>query len=382
MTTSPSPPSKETEQKVNSSDSGESTRTITQFGCPKYSSRSQPEPKEPSSQQQQQQQQSFASRAWAYLNEDVRPTHFAEMQLVLLTFCIGLQDAVSFPDFHAFASNQTGNTVFLMLAIALPQFNPSMFITANIGCSLGFFLASAWLTGQLGHIIGPRRRLWVLATNTIQTCLVFTAAALQFQSHHTNTPGKDLFESGSLEGWDAVTGTRTLLCIALLASAAGSQVVLSRSLNMTEITTAMATAAWLDLVIDRNLFGAVRKNKGRNRRVAFLAALAVGSLCGAYIYREVGSAVAVTISGGGKAVVLGMFLCAPGEGRGKRQEGDVESQRQRGGGNENLKEGKVNSDVMAKEGAGNMKGDDGSGSGSGSDEEVEVERRGRGDEAV
>ncbi|KAH7627298.1 hypothetical protein B0T09DRAFT_346630 [Sordaria sp. MPI-SDFR-AT-0083] len=299
------------------------------------------------------------------------------MQLVLLTFCIGLQDAVSFPDFHAFASNQTGNTVFLMLAIALPQFNPSMFITANIGCSLGFFLGSAWLTGQLGHIIGPRRRLWLLVTNTIQTCLVFIAAALQFGSHHTNTPGKDLFESGSLDGWDAVTGTRTLICIALLASAAGSQVVLSRSLNMTEITTAMATAAWLDLVIDKNMFRSLKKNKGRNRRMAFLTALAVGSLCGAYIYREVGSAVVITISGGGKAVVLGMFLCAPGE---KVKKGDEER------GNVNEKEGKVKSNVMAKEGAGAVKGGDGngSGSGSGSDEEVEVERRGpgRGDEAV
>ncbi|KAJ4385843.1 hypothetical protein N0V85_008059, partial [Neurospora sp. IMI 360204] len=158
------------------------------------------------------------------------------------------RNAVSFPDFHAFASNQTGNTVFLMLAIALPEFNPSMFITANIGVSLGFFLGSAWLTGQLGHIIGPRRRLWLLFTNAVQTCLVFIAAGLQFSgSKHTNTPGKDLFASGSLEGWDAVTGPRTLICIALLASAAGSQVVLSRSLNMTEITTAMATAAWLDL---------------------------------------------------------------------------------------------------------------------------------------
>ncbi|KAK3356231.1 hypothetical protein B0H65DRAFT_71907 [Neurospora tetraspora] len=337
-------PEEKTDQVVNSSDES----THTQFPCPKYSC-SQPIELSP---------QSFASRAWAYLNEDVRPSHFAELQLVLLTFCIGLQ--VSFPDFHAFASNQTGNTVFLMLAIALPEFNPSMFITANIGCSLGFFLGSAWLTGQLGHIIGPRRRLWLLVTNAIQTCLVFIAAGLQFSSKHTNTPGKDLFASGSFEEgeWDAVTGPRTLICIALLASAAGSQVVLSRSLNMTEITTAMATAAWLDLVIDRNLFrGPLKKNTGRNRRVAFLAALAVGSLCGAYIYREVGSAVAVTISGGGKAVVLGMFLVAPGD-KGKKEERDVE----RG-------------DVNEKEGA--VKGDEGSGSGS--DEEVE---RGRGVEAV
>lgn len=138
---------------------------------------------------------------------------------------------------------------------------------------------------------------------------------------------------------------------------------------MTEITTAMATAAWLDLVIDRRLFTPLHKNKGRNRRVAFLVTLAVGSLVGAYIYKEVGSAVAVTISGGGKAVVLGMFLVAPGEGK---KEGDEESQR----GEKNEKEGGNNSDVMAKER--DVKKED-EGSGSGSDEEVD---RRRGDQNV
>ena len=146
---------------------------------------------------------------------------------------------------------------------------------------------------------------------------------------------------------------------------------------MTEITTAMATAAWLDLVIDRNMFKPLKQNKGRNRRVAFLAALAGGSLVGAYIYREVGSAVAVTISGGGKAVVLGMFLVAPGERREvKDEEKGMEGNKKWG---LNEKEGKGNPEAMAREGAG--KGDESSGSGSGSDEEVPVERQ-RGGEAV
>lgn len=215
-------------------------------------------------------------------------------------------DAVSFPDFHCFASNQTGNTVFLVLAIVLPEMNGEMFVTANIGVALGFFLAAAWLTGQLGHIIGPRRRLYLLVCNAVQTALVFAAAAVQY-AQHASTPGGELH----------LAGPRTLVAIGLLASAAGSQVVLSRALAMTEITTAMATAAWVDLVIDPGLVRGLTKNRPRNRRVAFLTALVLGTLAGAFIYKRVGSPAALVVSGAGKALVTGMFFWSPQE-----EEGD------------------------------------------------------------
>lgn len=202
-------------------------------------------------------------------------------------------DAVSFPDFHCFASNQTGNTVFLMLAVAMPEMNGDWFITANIGMALGMFIAGAWVTGQLGHLIGPRRRLWLIGCNFIQTCLVFATAALQY------VHGIEL------------TGSKTLVCIALLAFAAGSQVVQSRSLQMTEITTAMATAAWLDLIIDSNLLAV--KNRPRNRRVAFLASLVLGSLAGAYMFKDVGSAAAIAVSGAGKFLVTLMYFFSPAD---------------------------------------------------------------------
>lgn len=226
-------------------------------------------------------------------------------------------DAVSFPDFHCFASNQTGNTVFLVLAIVLPEMNGDMFVTANIGVALGFFLAAAWLTGQLGHIIGPRRRLYLLVCNAVQTALVFAAAAVQY-AQHASTPGGELH----------LAGPRTLVAIGLLASAAGSQVVLSRALAMTEITTAMATAAWVDLVIDPGLVRGLTKNRPRNRRVAFLTALVLGTLAGAFIYKRVGSPAALVVSGAGKALVTGMFFWSPqeeeeGDGRVEAGKGEV-----------------------------------------------------------
>src|SRR3569833_644106 len=192
-------------------------------------------------------------------------------------------DAVSFPDFHCFASNQTGNTVFLMLAIILPKLNGEAFITANIGAALGFFLAAGWLTGQLSHIIGPRCRLWLIFCNLIQTLLVFGAAAIQY------VYGVEL------------EAPHTLAAIGLLAFASGSQVVQSRSLAMTEISTAMATAAWVDLMIDPNLLAL--KNRPRTRRVTNKQTHGQGSLLGAYIYKTVGSPAALVVSASGKLLV-------------------------------------------------------------------------------
>jgi uncharacterized membrane protein YoaK (UPF0700 family) len=223
-----------------------------------------------------------------HLASPVQVDILAESELLILTFCTGIQDATTFPDYHCFASNQTGNTVLLAMALLLPRDTGDLFVTQNVGVAFGFFLAAGWLTGQLGHIVGPRNRLWIILCNLIQTVLVFTAAALQY------TQGIEL------------EGASTTVVIALLAFAAGSQVVLSRSLAITEITTAMATAAWVDLLIDPKLF--TLKNRPRNRRASFLIAIFAGAFFGAGIYRSLGSATAVLFSGIGKLIVTLMFF--------------------------------------------------------------------------
>lgn len=175
-----------------------------------------------------------------------------------------------------------------MLAIILPHLNGEMFITANIGAALGFFLLGGWITGQVSHLVGPRVRLWLVCCNFIQSCLVFAAAGMQYKY------------GAFLNGGNAV------IVVGLLAFASGSQVVQSRSLQMTEISTAMATAAWMDLMIDPGLFKL--KNRPRTRRVLFLATLVLGSLAGAGIYRSAGSWVAILVSAAGKMVVTGMYF--------------------------------------------------------------------------
>ncbi|KIX96921.1 uncharacterized protein Z520_07035 [Fonsecaea multimorphosa CBS 102226] len=236
----------------------------------------------------QQKQTTVVRRLKQHLTSHVEVNILAETELLILTFCTGMQDATTFPDYHCFASNQTGNTVMLAMAIILPNLTGELFIPENIGVALGFFLAAGWITGQLGHIVGPRSRLWIVFCNLIQSMLVFMAAAIQYAY------GIEL------------KGAKTMVVIGLLAFAAGSQVVLSRALAITEISTAMATAAWVDLLIDPRLFAA--KNRPRNRRVSFLAALVAGAFFGAGIYKGIGPATSVLFSAIGKLIVTLMFL--------------------------------------------------------------------------
>lgn len=69
---------------------------------------------------------------------------------------------------------------------------------------------------------------------------------------------------------------------------------MARGVKITEITTAMATAAYIDVLVDPKLLA--RHNRSRNRRIIFLINLAGGSFAGAYIHKATTSAFALLIS--------------------------------------------------------------------------------------
>lgn len=81
---------------------------------------------------------------------------------------------------------------------------------------------------------------------------------------------------------------------------------MARGLKITEITTAMATAAYVDIFIDEAIFQ--RQNRKRNRRMAFLVILFAGSFAGAFMYKAKGSAFALLISAVGKLIVAVSFV--------------------------------------------------------------------------
>jgi hypothetical protein len=54
-----------------------------------------------------------------------------------------------------------------------------LFNVPNIGTSLGSSIAGAIVRGQMGNIIGLRRRAWLFLSN-LSTMMFFAAAAIQF----------------------------------------------------------------------------------------------------------------------------------------------------------------------------------------------------------
>lgn len=136
-------------------------------------------------------------------------------------------------------------------------------------------------------------RWWLMASNLLQTALMAAAAGLQAASNDLRPQyGK--------------------AALAMLALSSGAQVGMVRALKITDITTAMATAAYIDIFIDPSLFAGLTCNRQRNRRVGFLSMLIMGSFVGAVAYRYVGSAATLGICAGIEGVVTGLFLLNKG----------------------------------------------------------------------
>lgn len=232
-----------------------------------------------------------------YLEEPLcLSSRLLELELLILALAIGIQDAISFPDFHCFASNQTGNTVLFAVGVLLDDSSgsgPPLIAISTIAVSLSFFIIGVFVTGQIANWFAiSQTRGWLFFSSLGQTILVIIAGALQWQ--YTGHVGPD---------------TRLgRIIVGLLAFSSGSQVAVVRGLKITDITTAMATAAYIDIFIDPRLFAGLTENRGRNRRVAFLLMLVVGSFVGAGVGKAANLGVAVLVSGAIKIVVSVMFL--------------------------------------------------------------------------
>lgn len=239
---------------------------------------------------------------WRYWwKRPLRVDSLMEVQLLLLTLSTGIQDAISFPDFRCFASNQTGNTV--LLAVGVAGGGGELVRPMNIGVSLATFIGGAILTGQVGNYLGRRRRLWQFGNQMCQTFMIMSAAWIQFV-HGVSFHGP----------W-------ALAALALCATASGAQVAAARAMQIPEITTAMATAAWVDLVIDPRLLG--WPNHSRDRRALFLSILVAGSFVGAFMRVKIGSPTALLVSGSVKLLVALALLVAKAE-RPHRDEAQAE----------------------------------------------------------
>jgi hypothetical protein len=92
----------------------------------------------------------------------------------------------------------------------------------------------------------------------------------------------------------------------MLAFSSSGQVAMSQFLKITEITTAMATAAYIDVVVDPGILRV--RNRSRNRRAMFLVMLTAGCFAGAFAQRAVNSTFAILLCAVGKSIVTVLLL--------------------------------------------------------------------------
>ena len=174
-----------------------------------------------------------------------------------------------------------------------------MLPVSHLATSLGFFNLGVFAAGQSANYFQcAYSRWWLLLTNLIQTLMVLISALLA-HVYPTGTYG----DNGNVRNSPSV-----LSIIGLLAFAAGAQVAMSRQLDMPEIPTTQATAAYVDLFVDEKFFAPICQNRSRNRRIVFLVTLLIGSFIGAPAYHYVSSAFCILLAGLVKVVVLVMFF--------------------------------------------------------------------------
>nr|ODN98707.1 hypothetical protein L204_02671 [Cryptococcus depauperatus CBS 7855] len=233
---------------------------------------------------------------WSGWMSDTVTSKSLVMSLIIQAFSTGqvILDATTYLDFSTFASNQTGNTILLTVAIV----RLSGHLLLLTGVSLGSFLSAALVFGHLGHFFGLRRRAWLLVNVFFQImCLVIAAI---FLSPHGPAPTR----LGGKHQWTVIM---------LFAIMSGAQVAAARQVAIQEIPTAPMTSSYVDLVGDKYLLvWFTHKNAvARNRRLAFIMAMIAGSFIGAVMHKYAGSWVVVVVAMAFKFAVVVLISIAP-----------------------------------------------------------------------
>lgn len=215
---------------------------------------------------------SCLSRIASFLCEDIDIRH-AHFQLIAFGFATGMVDVVTLIDFSIYTSIQTGNIIILGLFITGAT-------SARIGsiCATLFgFLGAACISGQLTHVVGDRRRWWMIFSCFLQTILLFIVAIILY----TNTI--------------LTTHDHAFVLVLLLAISFGCQVSMTRVLACPEIPTVVLTLTFVDFLMDPKALK--WSNRARNRRVFFLIFFVIGVIIGSFAYTRVNRQLPLILAG-------------------------------------------------------------------------------------
>lgn len=188
--------------------------------------------------------------------------------LLLLSFAAGAIDVFSVPFLGVFTANNTGNIIFLALAAGqLAAIDPAdVHPVAAITSLLASWAGSA-VSGQVGNVIGRKKRFWVFADILQQSIICFIVVGLIWG---------DKVHSGD--------SNTEYVAVALLSFSMGCQNVTTKGMNgPPTMPTQVATGAMADFFSDPRLFAS--RNKPRDERIMFIVVFFVGGLIGGLAYR-------------------------------------------------------------------------------------------------
>lgn len=188
--------------------------------------------------------------------------------LLLLSFAAGAIDVFSVPFLGVFTANNTGNIVFLALAAAqLSAADPGNIQPVAAITSLLASWAGSAFSGQLGHVVGRKKRAFVFADLMQQSVICFIVVGLIWANRVRSRDHDTEY-----------------VAVALLSFSMGCQNVTTKGMNgPPTMPTQVATGAMADFFSDPKIFAA--RNKLRDERLIFVIVFFTGGLVGGLAYR-------------------------------------------------------------------------------------------------
>lgn len=203
-------------------------------------------------------------RFLAHMNQDVDTSH-GDLILLFCYIITGLVDSSAVFIWGAFASMQTGNTIYLGLGLADPS-SGNRWIKSLLSISCFCFGAACF--GWYHRFFTPRKR-WVLSSSYLVQTLLITTAATIVTLDKTSPADKEKLR------WEV------LLPLALVAFGSSGQAIGSRALEHNSLTSVVLTSIYCDLFSDPRLLS-LSGNPTRNQRVAAPLCVLIGAIAGGY----------------------------------------------------------------------------------------------------
>ncbi|WVQ79306.1 hypothetical protein IAT38_001403 [Cryptococcus sp. DSM 104549] len=244
----------------------------------------------------------------SHLRSNIHPSSVA-LPSIYLCFLTGLTASPSFAACFIWCGFQTGNAAQLGLAVAriwAPHgqrtFGFRKMDQQALVSLICFFMGA--VVGQVGNVVGGRRRAW-LSGATLGQMVLMAAGALA--AHYSGETG--LANERGDPSWATPIG---MTALAFLSATMGLQGAVGCKLGTPLGTTVPLTSTWIDIFNDPFLF-ALRRVHTRDTRIIGAFALIFGAMVSRFLLSEIGSAPTIAVVIGFRAVLLVWWHLLPGE---------------------------------------------------------------------